>query len=89
MRDHQMAHLIRIGNSQGIRIPKPLIEQAQLEGKELTLQLVEGGLLISPDNNARAGWEAIIEQAIAAGGQESVDREWLDLPLDSDDDLEW
>jgi antitoxin MazE len=89
MRDHQMAQLIRIGNSQGIRIPKPLIEQAQLEGKELTLQLVDGGLLISPDHNARVGWEAIIEQAIAAGGQESVDREWLDLPLASDDDLEW
>ena len=89
MRGSQMAHLIRIGNSQGIRIPKPLIEQAQLEGKELTLQLVEGGLLISPDNNARVGWEAIIGKAIAAGGQEPVDREWLDVPLESDDDLEW
>ena len=33
-----MAHLVKIGNSQGIRIPKPLVEQAQLEGKELKLQ---------------------------------------------------
>jgi len=29
-----MAHLVRIGNSQGIRIPKAFIEQAHLEGKE-------------------------------------------------------
>ncbi len=50
-----MAHLIRIGNSQGIRIPKPLIELAQLEGKELQLRLVEGGLLISPEARVREG----------------------------------
>ena len=50
-----MAHIVKIGNSQGIRIPKPLVEQAQLEGKELKLQLVKNGLLISPERQARAG----------------------------------
>ena len=84
-----MTHLVKIGNSQGIRIPKPLVEQAQLEGKELKLQLVSSGLLISPEKQARAGWEEEIEQTIAAQGQEVVDAEWLDLPLASDDDLEW
>ncbi len=29
-----MTTLIRIGNSQGVRIPKAIVEQAQLEGKE-------------------------------------------------------
>jgi antitoxin MazE len=43
-----MAYLVKIGNSQGIRIPKPLIEQAHLEGKELQLQVVNGGLFIAP-----------------------------------------
>ena len=84
-----MTHLVKIGNSQGIRIPKPLVEQAQLEGKELKLQLVKNGLLISPEKQARAGWEADIEQTISAQGQEVIDTEWLDLPLASDDDLEW
>ena len=84
-----MTHLVKIGNSQGIRIPKPLVEQAQLEGKELKLQLVNNGLLISPEKQARAGWEEAIEQTIAAHGQEAIDAEWLDLPLASDDDLEW
>ena len=55
MRIKQMAHLIKIGNSQGIRIPKPLIEQAQLQGKELKFQLVAGGLLITPESAPRAG----------------------------------
>ena len=84
-----MTHLVKIGNSQGIRIPKPLVEQAQLEGKELKLQLVKNGLLISPEKQTRAGWEEEIEQTISAQGQEVIDAEWLDLPLASDDDLEW
>lgn len=84
-----MAHLVKIGNSQGIRIPKPLVEQAQLEGKELKLKLVSEGLLISPEKETRERWKEEIEQTIAAQGHEVIDVEWLDLPLASDDDLEW
>ncbi len=84
-----MVQLVKIGNSQGIRIPKPLIEQAHLEGKELKLQIVDDGLLIIPEKEARKGWEQAIEQTIAAQGQETLDEEWLDFPLDSDEDLKW
>ncbi len=84
-----MAHLVKIGNSQGIRIPKPLVEQARLEGKELKLQLVSEGLLITPEKEARDGWKEAIEKIIAAQGQEVLDSEWLDVPLTSDDELEW
>ncbi len=84
-----MAHLVKIGNSQGIRIPKPLVEQARLEGKELKLQLVSEGLLITPEKEARDGWKEAIEGVIAAQGQEVLDSEWLDAPLTSDDELEW
>ncbi len=84
-----MAHLVKIGNSQGIRIPKPLVEQAHLEGKELKLQLVNEGLLITPKKKARDGWKEAIEDVIAAQGQEALDSEWLDIPLSSDDELEW
>ena len=84
-----MTHIVKIGNSQGIRIPKPLIKQADLEGKELKLQLVKNGLLITPEKKARDGWEEIIEQSIVVNGIESPDEEWLDLPVTSDDELEW
>lgn len=84
-----MAHLVKIGNSQGIRIPKPLVEQAQLEGKELKLQLVSEGLLISPEKVSRQYWKEEIEQIIATQGHEMIDAEWLDLPLAEDDDLDW
>ena len=55
-----MARLVKIGNSQGIRIPKPLVEQAQLEGTELKLLLVSNGLLVSPEKQARAGREKVV-----------------------------
>lgn len=84
-----MTHLVKIGNSQGIRIPKALIEQAHLEGKELKLQLLQDGLLIAPEKVNREGWAKSIKQIIAASGCEELDKEWLELPLDSDDELEW
>lgn len=84
-----MTHIVKIGNSRGIRIPKPLIEQAKLEGKELDLQLVNNGLLITPKKEARDGWKELIEQTLAANKNDDSDREWLDLPLASDDELEW
>lgn len=83
-----MTHLVKIGNSQGVRIPKSLIEQARLQGKELKLQVVNNGLLITPSNNARAGWRESIKEIIAASGNEPVDQDWLDATLTSDE-LEW
>ncbi len=84
-----MAHLVKIGNSQGIRIPKPLIEQAHLEGKELELQVVKQGLLVTPKKGVREGWKEAIAATIDAQGAETLDQEWLDAPLSSDSDLEW
>ncbi|NOQ13268.1 MAG: AbrB/MazE/SpoVT family DNA-binding domain-containing protein [Methyloprofundus sp.] len=84
-----MAHLVRIGNSQGIRIPKPLIEQAQLEGKELKFTVLNDGLLIAPINEPRKGWAELIANQIANQGKEPMDCEWLNSELTSDNELEW
>ncbi len=84
-----MAHLVKIGNSQGIRIPKPLIQQARLEGKELDIQVVNQGILVTPSKKPREGWKKAIETILASKGSEKTDTEWLDATLTSDDDLEW
>lgn len=84
-----MAHLVKIGNSQGIRIPKPFVEQARLEGRELKLQVVSNGLLVTPNKRAREGWKEAIEAAIAVHGVEAIDSEWLDATLTSDEELGW
>ena len=52
-----MAHLIKIGNSQGIRIPQPLIKQAKLQDQDFEIQVVDNGLLITPIKKTRQGWE--------------------------------
>jgi antitoxin MazE len=48
--------LVRIGNSRGVRIPKPLLEQAGLED-EVELRVVEDGIVIASAREPRAGWE--------------------------------
>ena len=52
-----MAKIIQIGNSQGIRIPKPIIVLAELEDKELDFVVMDSGLLITPQKKARVGWK--------------------------------
>jgi len=84
-----MSHLVKIGNSQGIRIPKPYIEQAHLEGQELKIQLVSEGLLISPVKQAREGWQESITKSLASRRIEEADNEWLDASLTTDDEIEW
>ena len=64
-----MAKIIQIGNSQGIRIPKPLIALANLESKELKYVVTDSGLLITPEKKVRVGWENDIDDL-------SIDREW-------------
>ena len=69
-----MAKIIQIGNSQGIRIPKPLIALANLEGKELEYVVMDSGLLITPEKKVRVGWEYDVDNL-------SVDWEWSKSPL--------
>ncbi len=87
-----MTHLVKIGNSQGIRIPKAIIEQSDFTGKELKLELVPNGLLISPKKQHREGWKESIEQILLSQNViediKEVDQEWLDATLTADDELE-
>ena len=60
-----MTMLTRIGNSQGIRIPKPLIAQAHLENVQIDLEVVENGLLIKPIlTSKRENWKDNIEDVL-------------------------
>jgi len=50
------ANIIRIGNSQGVRIPKVLLEQSQL-GTEVDLEVEGERIIITPVSRPRQGWE--------------------------------
>ncbi len=48
--------IIKIGNSQGIRIPKVLLEQSGL-GEEVELEVHDARIVIRPADRPRQGWE--------------------------------
>ena len=48
-------HLVRIGNSRGVRLPKPLILQAGLTD-EVELHVRDGAIVIERAAAPRAGW---------------------------------
>jgi antitoxin MazE len=76
------ADLIRIGNSRGVRIPKPVIEQCGL-GERVELRVENRRLVISPERRARQGWEesfraagsSIDELLLETVGPNEFDRE--------------
>jgi antitoxin MazE len=85
-----MSTLTPIGNSQGIRIPKPLIKQAKLEDCELELIVVPSGLLIKPLKNRRETWASDIQDVMLKYGDKKDKALLSDLLDDSDlEDWSW
>lgn len=86
-----MTMLTKIGNSQGIRIPKALIKEAHLENVEIDLEVVENGLLLKPiKKNTRENWEENIKQVLEKNKNKKDDALLEDFLNDSDlEDYEW
>jgi antitoxin MazE len=76
--------LIRIGNSRGIRIPKPLIEQCGF-GDAVEVRVENDRLVIAPERRPRQGWK---EAFSAAGAPADESSPFEDLPNKFDSD-EW
>src|SRR5260370_38295369 len=72
--------IVRIGNSKGIRVPKVLLEHAQLPD-EVELQAEHGRLIVRAARGRRAGW-ADAARAMHARGYDQL----LDDPTSSRSD---
>ncbi len=83
-----MAHLISIGNSKGVRLPKHLIEQAHLEGKELSIELTSEGILLRPIKEVRQGWKEAFA-ALAHSPLSEEEQQWLETDLSETIHEEW
>ena len=64
--------IVRIGNSRGIRVPKGLLEQAQLP-EEVELQAERGRLVVRAARGPRAGWAAAAKAMHAQGDDQLLD----------------
>lgn len=72
--------LVQIGNSQGIRLPKAVIEQANLS-EELDLQVSEDAIIIRSASRLRSDWAAAAV-ACRAAGEDLID-DWDVTTADS------
>lgn len=77
--------LIRIGNSRGIRIPKPLIEQCGL-GDVVDLRVENARLIVSQQSRPRDGWTEAFQAAGATTGDELL---LENTPANEFDSREW
>jgi antitoxin MazE len=77
--------IIRIGNSRGIRIPKPLLQEIGLEG-DVQIE-TQGDTLIVRPAQPRAGW-ATAFQEMARRGDDALLDEGSAIPTRWDEE-EW
>ena len=53
------ARVIKIGNSKGLRIPKPILEQTGImDDVEIEIEVEKNQIIIRPVKNVRDGWDA-------------------------------
>lgn len=77
--------LVRIGNSQGIRIPRVVVEQAALQG-ELELEVRRKQLIVRTASQPRQGWEDRFREMARRGDDRHL---WPEAALTSFDEKDW
>ncbi len=75
------ARVVKIGNSQGIRIPKPLLEQTGITD-DVELEVKKNQIIIRPVSNPRSEWEDAFRSMSDIGddtlivGDENISHSW-------------
>lgn len=82
------AIIIKIGNSQGVRIPKPLLEQTGLEA-EVDIKVEENRLVISPVHSVRWGWAEAFRDMAARGDDALLDSDRIWASQWDEGEWEW
>lgn len=77
--------LIKIGNSQGIRIPKVLLDQLQLTGM-IELEIEDNQLIIRPGSSPRAAWADQFQEMARLGDDTLLDSDIIPTAWE---DTEW
>jgi antitoxin MazE len=80
--------IVRIGNSQGIRIPKTLLEETGLSG-EVEVSIENGALIIRTARRPRAGWATAFRQMAERGDDNLIDDVAPSLTRWDEDEWEW
>lgn len=65
------ARVIKIGNSQGLRIPKPILDQTGIMD-DVEIEVEKNQIIVRPVNNVRAGWDAAFKAMGEDGDDEPI-----------------
>jgi antitoxin MazE len=80
--------IIKIGNSQGVRIPKLLLDQTNL-GEEVELELQQNQIVIRSAHQTRANWEDQFAAMAEHGDDELLDGDVVLATTWDEDEWEW
>ena len=80
--------LVRIGNSRGIRLPKPVIEQCGFEN-EVEMEVHHHELVIRSSSQPREGWAGAFARMAEARDDELLDRVAETGPTWDEEEWEW
>lgn len=80
---NERAKLIKIGNSQGIRLPKKLVSKYGL-GELVILEELKDGILLHAASKGKLSWEDTYKQMAL---EENEWSDWQDLDINQDDYL--
>jgi len=80
--------IIQIGNSQGIRIPKPILEQLGFT-EEVELEVLPDQLVVRSVHRPRQQWDEYFKAMTAAGDNQLLDDEPLTLTDWEESEWEW
>jgi len=65
------ARVIKIGNSQGLRIPKPFLEQTGILD-DVEMEIEKNQIIIRPILKAREGWDKAFKTMAESGDDKPV-----------------
>jgi len=80
------ARIVKIGNSQGIRIPKPILEQSGIT-EDVDIEVENNQIIIRPLLKPRTGWDKAFRDMaengddMLIGADEPISNSW--------DETEW
>jgi antitoxin MazE len=80
--------IIKIGNSQGIRIPKVLLEQSGL-GEEVELEVHDAQIVIRPAERPRQEWEEAFHSMAEHADDQLLDEDLTGQSRWDEDEWQW
>ena len=81
------SRVIRIGNSHGVRIPKPVLDSLALaQDQEVSLTVARGKLIVQPARRPREGWGKAFAEMAQRGDDRLLDPQ---VPPTEWEESEW